>query len=66
VNPTVYSRGELARKRAERDGFLPRVLAGPKIFLIGGERDLEPGSVTRPTGLANSFSSSSRPATLTQ
>jgi len=41
VNPTVYSRGELARKRAERDGFLPRVLAGPKIFLIGGERDLE-------------------------
>lgn len=41
VSPTLYSRAELARKRAERGGFLARVLEQPKIFLIGTGRDLE-------------------------
>jgi predicted nucleotidyltransferase len=40
ISPTIYSPSELERKRAERSGFLGRVLEGPKIFLIGGERDL--------------------------
>lgn len=40
LSPTLYSGAELARKRAERGGFLARVLEQPKIFLIGSERDL--------------------------
>ncbi len=40
VNPTVYSGAELARKRAERNAFVTRVLKQPKIFLIGGEGEL--------------------------
>ncbi len=39
VNPTVYSAVEMA-KRAEKDGFMKRVLAQPKIFVIGSEHEL--------------------------
>lgn len=40
LSPTIHSPAELAKKRAERGGFLARVLEHPKIFLIGSERDL--------------------------
>ncbi|MDH5567697.1 MAG: hypothetical protein OEY15_13625 [Myxococcales bacterium] len=40
LSPTIHSPAELAKKRAERGGFLARVLEQPKIFLIGSERDL--------------------------
>jgi predicted nucleotidyltransferase len=40
VNPTVYSPQELAKRRKQANAFVTRVLAQPKIWLIGGERDL--------------------------
>ena len=40
VNPTVYSPQELAKRRKQGNAFVTRVLAQPKIWLIGGERDL--------------------------
>jgi len=40
VNPTVYSRRELARRVKQDNSFVKRVLAQPKIWLIGGEDDL--------------------------
>jgi predicted nucleotidyltransferase len=40
VNPTVYSQAELARRVRQGNAFVRRVLAQPKIWLIGGERDL--------------------------
>jgi predicted nucleotidyltransferase len=40
VNPTVYSPQELAKRRKQGNAFVTRVLAHPKIWLIGGERDL--------------------------
>jgi predicted nucleotidyltransferase len=40
VNPKVFSTEEFNAK-AKRDAFLRDVLAKPKIFLIGSERDLE-------------------------
>ena len=40
VNPTVYSLKELARRRKQGNAFVTRVLAQPKIWLIGGEGDL--------------------------
>jgi predicted nucleotidyltransferase len=40
VNPTVYSRRELARRVKQDNSFVKRVLAQPKIWLIGGEGDL--------------------------
>ena len=40
VNPTVYSGPELAKRRKQGNAFVTRVLAQPKIWLIGGERDL--------------------------
>ena len=39
VNPTVYSSRELAKRRKQGNAFVTRVLAQPKIWLIGGERD---------------------------
>lgn len=43
VNPTIYSHAELARRRAEDNAFVNRVLAGPKIWLIGDESALTAG-----------------------
>jgi predicted nucleotidyltransferase len=40
INPTVYSRRELARRRKEDNAFVTRVLAQPKVWLIGAEDDL--------------------------
>jgi predicted nucleotidyltransferase len=41
VNPSVYRTEEFYRKLAERHHFLTSVVAGPKIFLIGDERELK-------------------------
>jgi predicted nucleotidyltransferase len=40
VNPTVYSLAELTTRVREKKSFATRVLAQPKIWLIGGEDDL--------------------------
>lgn len=40
INPTIYTRKELARRRVEDNAFVTRVLAQPKLWLIGGEDDL--------------------------
>jgi hypothetical protein len=40
VKPTVYTPPELARRRRQGNAFVTRVLPQPKIWLIGGERDL--------------------------
>jgi predicted nucleotidyltransferase len=40
INPHVYWPDEFARALAEKQGFLERVLAGPKIFLIGDADEL--------------------------
>jgi len=40
VNPTVYSRAELARRIGEGNAFVTRVLAQPKLWLIGDEHIL--------------------------
>lgn len=42
INPTVYTRAELAKRRAARNAFVVRVLAQPKIWILGGEADLSP------------------------
>jgi len=44
VNPTLYKPADFARKLAEGNAFLGRVLDQPKIFLIGTEDDIpQPG-----------------------
>ncbi len=40
INPTLYSRSELAKRIAEGNSFVTRVLAQPRIWLIGSEHDL--------------------------
>lgn len=40
VNPTLYKRDELLRKQQEGNAFANRVLAQPKIFVLGSESDL--------------------------
>jgi len=41
INPHVLTAAEFTRRRRKRDHFLGSVLAAPKLFLIGDERDLE-------------------------
>lgn len=41
VNPTVYPPKEFVSRVASGDHFVTSVLAGPKLFLIGSEHDLE-------------------------
>jgi predicted nucleotidyltransferase len=41
LNPTVYSPPEFRRKRAAGQPFLTRVLSGPKLFVVGGEHELQ-------------------------
>jgi predicted nucleotidyltransferase len=41
VNPTVYPSEEFCRKLAAGQHFITRVVAGPKLFLIGDERQLK-------------------------
>lgn len=40
VNPTVYTRAELAKRIRSGNAFVSRMLAQPKIWLIGDEREL--------------------------
>ena len=40
INPTVYSPAEFVRKRAAKDHFLTRVLAKPKLLVLGTEDEL--------------------------
>ena len=40
INPTVYSRRELGRRRKEDNAFVTRALAQPKVWIIGAEDDL--------------------------
>jgi len=40
VNPTVYSRQELAKRMKQGNAFVTRVMTQPKVWLIGGEDDL--------------------------
>lgn len=40
VNPTLYKPGELERKLDEGNAFINRVIAQPKLFIIGKESDL--------------------------
>ncbi len=40
VAPTIYSSKELAKRVKQDNAFVTRVLAQPKLWLIGGESDL--------------------------
>lgn len=40
INPTIYTRQEFAKRVKQKNAFLTRVLAQPKVWLIGGEHDL--------------------------
>ena len=40
INPTVYSQAEFARKRTQNDSFLARVMAKPRLLVVGSEDDL--------------------------
>jgi DNA-binding transcriptional ArsR family regulator len=41
INPHVLSEAEIVRRRRAKDHFLTTVLAGPKLFIIGDEHELE-------------------------
>jgi hypothetical protein len=41
INPTVYAPAEFAQRLREGHHFLADVLTHPKLFLIGGPRELE-------------------------
>ena len=40
VNPTILTRQEFSKRLAAQESFLTRVLAQPKIWIVGGENDL--------------------------
>lgn len=40
VSPTIYSRDDVIQKLGKGNAFLTRLMAQPKIFLIGSEHDL--------------------------
>ena len=39
INPTIYSRADLRKKTAAGNSFVTRVLAQPRLWVIGGEHD---------------------------
>ncbi len=41
INPHVMSPDEFKRRKKSKDHFLSSVLESPKIFIVGGERELE-------------------------
>lgn len=41
VNPLLMSRRDWRTKRAQKDSFASRIAVGPRIFVIGSDRDLE-------------------------
>lgn len=47
VNPTVYSQAVLHQRLAGGNAFATRVIAGPKIFVIGSEDALRPATKAR-------------------
>jgi hypothetical protein len=42
VNPTIYTRAELANRIERGDSFIARVLSQPKIWLVGDDSALGP------------------------
>jgi predicted nucleotidyltransferase len=42
VNPVIYTRNELTRRRAEGNSFVQRALSQPKLWVIGSEHDPGP------------------------
>ena len=40
VNPTIYTRDELARRIRDGNAFVTKLMAQPKLWLIGSEHDL--------------------------
>jgi len=45
INPSVYAPAEFRRKAKERGAFIARILAGPKLFLVGSADELgKPGA----------------------
>lgn len=43
VNPTVYTQNELSRRIDEGNSFIKRVLAQPKLWIIGQDSDIPAG-----------------------
>lgn len=43
INPTLYSRAELAKRVKQESAFVARVLEQPKLWVIGGESDFRAG-----------------------
>jgi predicted nucleotidyltransferase len=41
INPSVCSAGQLSRETANGQSFLREIVTGPKLFLVGGARELE-------------------------
>jgi predicted nucleotidyltransferase len=41
VNPTVMNVDEFARRRRTGDGFVASLASSPKLWIVGGERDIE-------------------------
>jgi DNA-binding transcriptional ArsR family regulator len=52
VNPTVMSEREFRRDAAKAEGFVPTVVRGPKLWLIGGEDELGQLGEDRPAQAA--------------
>jgi predicted nucleotidyltransferase len=44
VNYTLVSEREFQRRRREKNGFLAQVLNGPKIMILGSEREVRPAA----------------------
>jgi predicted nucleotidyltransferase len=40
VHPTIYARSQLAGRVADGNAFIAKVLAQPKLWIVGGEHDL--------------------------
>jgi predicted nucleotidyltransferase len=40
IHPTLYTRKELRKRIAAGNSFVTRVLAQPRLWIIGGEHDL--------------------------
>jgi predicted nucleotidyltransferase len=43
INPTIYTPAELAKRIKQKNAFVERVLAQPKIWLLGNEHELAAG-----------------------
>ncbi len=37
INPTIFTTDDFLRKLNDKDGFLPRVMEQPKLWIIGSE-----------------------------